>query len=120
VDAGAGVATDGRAEERSGSPIQERRITDGAGKRGINPHQVLGLAGALPLLTSDHWYVAGKILEFRKLFYDSIVAIYGVYYPAAPLMLHHVLLIATHLCKYENDDLLSDVVVPMKSKFLKY
>jgi hypothetical protein len=56
-------------------------------------YQVLGLADALPLLASDHWYVAGKILEFFKLFYDSIDAIYGVYYPT-PLMLHHVLLIA--------------------------
>jgi hypothetical protein len=26
-------------------------------------------------------------------------------------MLHHMLLIAQHLCKYENDDLFRDVVV---------
>uniref|UniRef100_A0A0A8YWF6 hAT-like transposase RNase-H fold domain-containing protein n=1 Tax=Arundo donax TaxID=35708 RepID=A0A0A8YWF6_ARUDO len=44
-------------------------------------------AGAQQLLIDDHWYVGEKILEFFELFYDSTVAIFGVYYPTAPLML---------------------------------
>lgn len=76
--------------------------------------------GGQPLLTLDHWYVAKKILEFLELFYESIVANFGVVYPTAPLMLHRVLLITQHLSKYENDRLLRDVVIPMKTKFLKY
>jgi hypothetical protein len=47
-------------------------------------------------LTLNHWCVAGKFLEFLKLFYYSTVAISSVYYPTAPLLLHHVLLIAQH------------------------
>jgi hypothetical protein len=35
-------------------------------------------------------------------------------------MLHHIIEIASHMNNYENDDLLRDIVVPMKSKFLKY
>ena len=35
-------------------------------------------------------------------------------------MLHHIIEIASHLSNYENDILLRDIVVPMKSKFLKY
>jgi hypothetical protein len=35
-------------------------------------------------------------------------------------MLHHILKIARHLNAYENDRQLRIVVVPMKSKFLKY
>jgi len=59
-------------------------------------------------------------LEFLELFYDSTVALSGVYYPTSPLVLHHILEIATHLVNYENDNQLGDVVVPMKTKFLKY
>jgi hypothetical protein len=47
------------------------------------------------------------------------VALFGVYYPTSPLMLHHVLKIARNLNAYENHELLRNVVVPMKSKFLK-
>jgi predicted nucleic acid-binding Zn-ribbon protein len=72
------------------------------------------------LLTDAHWYVAEHILSFLELFYDSTVALSGVYYPTSPLILHHVLEIAGHLSSYENDNLLRSVVVPMKDKFLKY
>jgi hypothetical protein len=48
------------------------------------------------------------------------VALFGVYYPTSPLMLHHILKIARNLNAYENHELLRNVVVPMKSKFLKY
>jgi hypothetical protein len=44
----------------------------------------------------------------------------GVYYPTSPLMLHHILLIARQLNMYQNDDLLRDLVVPVKTKLLKY
>ncbi|WVZ84994.1 LOW QUALITY PROTEIN: hypothetical protein U9M48_031959 [Paspalum notatum var. saurae] len=73
-----------------------------------------------PLLTDNHWIVAEKILSFLELFYESTVALSGVYYPTAPLILHHILRIARHLNAYENDPLLRCAVVPMKDKFLKY
>ena len=73
-----------------------------------------------PLLTDDHWTIAEKVLSFLELFYESTVALSGVYYPTATLMLHHILRIARHLNSFENDRLLRAVVVPMKDKFLKY
>ncbi|KAJ1291630.1 hypothetical protein BS78_02G330100 [Paspalum vaginatum] len=73
-----------------------------------------------PLLTDDHWIVAEKVLSFLKLFYESTVALSGVHYPTALLMLHHILRIARHLNAYENDKLLRCAIVPMKDKFLKY
>jgi hypothetical protein len=48
------------------------------------------------LLTVRHWYVAMKILEFLKIFYDSIVTLSVIYYPTSPLALHHLLEIITH------------------------
>jgi hypothetical protein len=72
------------------------------------------------LLTQAHWEIGEKILTFLELFYDSTVALSGIYYPTSPLMLHHIIEIASHLSNYENDILLRDIVVPMKSKFLKY
>jgi hypothetical protein len=74
----------------------------------------------LPLLTDNHWYVVEKVLEFLETFYDSTVALSGVYYPTSSLMLHHILEISGHLDAYEDDELLRRVVVPMKDKFLKY
>jgi hypothetical protein len=71
------------------------------------------------LLTDDHWDVVEKVL-FLKLFYDTSVALSGIYYPTSTLMLHHILKIARHLTAFENDRLLRDAVVPMKTKFLKY
>jgi hypothetical protein len=73
----------------------------------------------LPLLTDNHWYVAEKVLEFLETFYDSTVALSGLYYPTSSLMLHHILEIAGHLDAYE-DEVLRHVVVPMKDKFLRY
>jgi hypothetical protein len=54
------------------------------------------------------------------LFYDRSVALSGIYYPTLTLMLHHILKFARHLTAFENDRLLRDAVVPMKTKFLKY
>jgi hypothetical protein len=78
--------------------------------------QVMGQA----LLTDDHWYVAEKILLFLELFYECTLELSGVYYPTAPLMLHHLIDIAIHLNQYENDPLLRHTVLPMKAKFVKY
>jgi hypothetical protein len=76
--------------------------------------------GSGTLLTQDHWYVADHILKFLEQFYKSTVSLSGIYYPTAPLMMHAIIAIANHLNQYENDNLLRDVIVPMKSKFLKY
>ena len=55
------------------------------------------------LLNPNHWYCAEKILEFLELFYDCTVVLSGVYYPTSPLVLHHVLEIASHLHAAERD-----------------
>nr|XP_034589956.1 zinc finger BED domain-containing protein RICESLEEPER 2-like [Setaria viridis] len=73
-----------------------------------------------PLLTENHWVIAEKILLFLEMFYDSTVALSGVYYPTSPLMLHHIIEIAGHLHGQDSDPLLRNIVVPMKLKFLKY
>ena len=73
-----------------------------------------------PLLSSNHWYVAKKILQFLELFYDCTIVLSGVYYPTSPLVLHHVLEIASHLHAAERDQNLRQIVYPMKLKFLKY
>ena len=49
------------------------------------------------LLSPNHWYVVENILEFLQLFYNCTVVLSGVYYPTSPLVLHHVLEIASHL-----------------------
>jgi hypothetical protein len=72
------------------------------------------------LLTPDHWYVAEHILQFLEQFYLSTVSLSGIYYPTAPLMMHVIIEIADHLNQFKNDSLLRDVIVPMKTKFLKY
>jgi hypothetical protein len=72
------------------------------------------------LLSPAHWHVAGKVLEFLKIFYDYTVILSGVYYPTSPLVLHHVLEIATHLHACERDVNLRNFVYPMQLKFLKY
>jgi hypothetical protein len=48
-----------------------------------------------------------KVLKFLELFYNSTVALSGVYYPTSPLMLHYLVRIAIHLKNYANDTLLS-------------
>jgi hypothetical protein len=72
------------------------------------------------LLTDDHWTVAEKVLSFLELFYESTVQLSGVYYPTAPLMLHHLILICKHLKANESDKLLRPVVLPMQDVYLKY
>jgi hypothetical protein len=72
------------------------------------------------LLREDHSYVAEHMLNFLGLFYLSIVSLSGVYYPTHPLMMHAIIEIADHLNQYENGDKLGEVVVPMKTKFMKY
>ena len=79
-----------------------------------------GLVNGEPLLSEGHWVVAKKILEFLELFYESTVALSGVYYPTSPLILHHIIDIAGHLYAQENNALLMNIVTPMKLKFLKY
>jgi hypothetical protein len=59
-----------------------------------------------PFLTDNHWAIAEKVLSFLELFYESTVALSGVYYPTTTLMLHHILRIARHLNAFENDMLL--------------
>jgi hypothetical protein len=49
------------------------------------------------LLTPQHWHNAEQIMAFLELFYDCTVVLSGVYYPTAPLVLHHLLAIAEHL-----------------------
>jgi hypothetical protein len=44
----------------------------------------------------------------------------GVYYPTAPLVLHHILEIAEHLQKAKRDQNFRSIVAPMKLKLLKY
>ncbi|WVZ93266.1 LOW QUALITY PROTEIN: hypothetical protein U9M48_039261, partial [Paspalum notatum var. saurae] len=61
-----------------------------------------------------------KLLSFLQFFYDSTVALSGVYYPTSPLMPHHILKIGRHLNAYESYELLRPAIVPMKTKFLKY
>ena len=72
------------------------------------------------LLSPNHWYVAEKILEFIELFYDCTVVLSCVYYPTSPLILQHILEIASHLHDAERDQNLRQIVYPMKLKFLKY
>ncbi|XP_066375043.1 zinc finger BED domain-containing protein RICESLEEPER 1-like [Miscanthus floridulus] len=72
------------------------------------------------LLTASHWYIADKILEFLKVFYDSTVTLSGVYYPTSPLILHHLLDIITHLHESSKDQNLFSIIYPMKLKYLKY
>ena len=72
------------------------------------------------LLTTNHWYFAEKLLEFLELFYDSTIVLSGVYYPTSPLVLHHILEIASHLHACEKDHNLRAIVYHMKLKFLKY
>jgi hypothetical protein len=72
------------------------------------------------LLTDYHWYVVEKILSFLDLLYECTLELSGVYYPTAPLMLHHLIDIASHLNQYENDHLLRHTILPMKAKFVKY
>jgi hypothetical protein len=72
------------------------------------------------LLIDDRWYIADKVFSFLELFYDSTVALPGVYDPTSPLMLHHILKIGRHLNAVKNDHMLREAITRMKTKFLKY
>ena len=61
--------------------------------------QYLRAEGEHLLLTDEHWATAQKALSFLELFYDSIVALSGVYYPTSPLMIHYLVKIVVHLKK---------------------
>ncbi|CAN6271926.1 unnamed protein product [Urochloa humidicola] len=72
------------------------------------------------LLTPQHWHAAEQIMKFLELFYEATVTLSGVYYPTAPLMMHHILDFAEHLHNAENDQGFRSIAIPMKLKFLKY
>jgi hypothetical protein len=67
------------------------------------------------LLIARHWYIAKKILEFLEIFYESTVVLSGVYYPTSPLILHHLLDIASHLHASEKDQNLIAFVYPYEA-----
>jgi hypothetical protein len=62
------------------------------------------------LLTVRHWYIAEKILEFLEIFYKSTIVLSSVYHPTSPLILHHLLDIASHLHASEKDQNLIAVI----------
>jgi hypothetical protein len=72
-----------------------------AGTRGDNllvgPGTPRGRNANKFILTDDHRVIGEKVLKFLELFYDSTVALSGVYYPTSPLMLHFLVKIAIHL-----------------------
>jgi hypothetical protein len=72
------------------------------------------------LLTVVHWYVAEHMYKFLKIFYESTLVLSGVYYPTAPLVLHHMIDIAEHLQAAESNEHFRPIARPMKKKFLKY
>jgi len=64
--------------------------------------------------------MAEKVLKFLELFYDSTVALSGVYYPISPLIIYYLVKIAIHLKNYANDSHIRPVVQPMTDKYNKY
>ena len=64
--------------------------------------------------------MAEKVLKFLELFYDSIVALSGVYYPTSLLMIHYLVKIAMYLKNYANDSHIRPMVQPMIDKYNKY
>jgi hypothetical protein len=60
------------------------------------------------------------MLKFLGLFYISIVSLSDIYYPTSPLMMHAIIEIADYLNQFENDDRLREIVILMKTKFIKY
>jgi len=61
------------------------------------------------LLTRDHFIVAEHMLKFLEVFYDVTLVLSGVYYPTAPLVLHHLLHIAEHLHEAEKMIQISEI-----------
>ena len=78
------------------------------------------IEGGPLLLTDEHWAMAEKVLKFLELFYDSTIALFGVYYPTSPLIIHYLVKIAIHLKNYANDSHIRPVIQPMINKYNKY
>jgi hypothetical protein len=57
-------------------------------------------------LSADTWHIAESMVQFLETFYDSTVALSGVYYPTSLMIVHNILEIAQHLKEYENDPVL--------------
>jgi hypothetical protein len=76
--------------------------------------------GGESLLIDDYWNIIEHMLKFLGLFYISIVSLSDVYYPTSPLMMHAIIEIADYLNQFENGDRLREVVVLIKTKFIKY
>lgn len=74
--------------------------------------------GGQLLLTA--WHMAEKVLQFLELFYDSTVALSGVYYPTSSLMICYLIKIAIQLKNYTNDAHIGAVIQPMVDKYNKY
>jgi hypothetical protein len=62
----------------------------------IDVFQYARVEGEPLLLTDEHGAVAQKVLSFLELFYDSIIALSGVYYPTSPLNIHYLVKIVLH------------------------
>ena len=72
------------------------------------------------LLTEQDWHAAEVLLDFLEILSDATHALSGVYYPTSPLMVHKLLLIASHLKQHETDPFLQHAVHKMQNKYLKY
>ena len=62
------------------------------------------IEGGPLLLTDEYQAMAEKVLKFLELFYDSTVALSGVYYTTSPFMIHYLVKIAIHLKNYADDN----------------
>jgi hypothetical protein len=72
------------------------------------------------LLTPQNLDCAEQLMKFLEMFYECTCSLSGVYYPTAPLVLHHIFEFAEHLRKAENDPNFRHIAMPMKLKFFKY
>jgi hypothetical protein len=54
-------------------------------------------------LSADTWHIAESMVQFLETFYDSTVALSGVYYPTSPTYVHDIFEMAQHLKRYKND-----------------
>lgn len=66
------------------------------------------------------WHIAKKYLEFLKVFYDSTLILFGVYYPTSPLAIHQVYEMTDLFYTYRDDDFFGETVKKMEKKILKY
>ena len=68
-----------------------------------------------PLLTSDDWYVAKIFVQFLKVFYNSTLTLYRVYYPTFPKAIHQILEMSEMLNMYREDEILSTAIIAMEN-----